>query len=126
MSKPNLVAGISRGPFSDTIWHYTCQILVSTWLCCLSQPHTAMPLGAFQENFVNLCLLNPSPPVLISIRQSKNVQSFDPSGSTLFYMQKKEEVDLKSRKMKKKSLLWLRASYLYRKIVLSDPVGDEV
>ena len=26
------------------------------------------------------------------------------------------------KKSKKKSLLWLRASYLYRKIVLSDPV----
>ena len=42
--------------------------------------------------------LNPSPPVLIYIRQSQNVQSFDPSGSTLFYKQKKEEVDLSHKK----------------------------
>ena len=41
---------------------------------------------------------NPSPPVLIYIRQSLNVQSFDPSGSTWFYMQKKEEVDLSHEK----------------------------
>ena len=42
-------------------------------------------------------------------------------------MQEKEEVDLshgkkKKNDKKKKSLLWLRTSYLYRKIVLSDPV----
>ena len=41
---------------------------------------------------------NPSPPVSIYIRQSQNVQSFDPSGSTCFYMQKKEEVDLSHEK----------------------------
>ena len=33
-------------------------------------------------------------------RQSQNVQSFDPSGSTWFYMQKKEEVDLLRKKKK--------------------------
>ena len=43
-------------------------------------------------------LINPSPPVLIYIRQSLNVQSFDPSGSTWFYMQEKEEVDLSHEK----------------------------
>ena len=65
---------------------------------------------------------NPSPPVLIYSRELQNAQSFDPSGSTWFYMQIKEEVDLsyeKKKKSKKKSLLWLRASYLHRKIILS-------
>ena len=32
----------------------------------------------FSQSF----LVNPSPPVLIYIRQSQNVQSFDPSGSS--------------------------------------------
>ena len=46
--------------------------------------------------------INPSPPVLNYIRQSQNVKSFDPSGSTWFYMQKREEVDLSHEKWKKK------------------------
>ena len=37
-------------------------------------------------------------------------------------MQNREEVDLSHEKKKFKSLLWLRASYLYRIIILSDQV----
>ena len=43
-------------------------------------------------------------------------------------MQKKEEVDLSHEKLKKnqkKSLLWLRASYLYRKIIFSGQEGGQ-
>ena len=42
-------------------------------------------------------MLNPSDPVLIYGWQLQNVQSFDPSGSTWFYMQKKE-IDLSYEK----------------------------
>ena len=38
-------------------------------------------LPAYQLEKLQL-VFNPSPPVLIYIRQSQNVQSFDPSGST--------------------------------------------
>ena len=51
---------------------------------------------------------NPSPPVLTYSRQLQNVQSFDPSGSTSFYIQKKEAVDLsyKNKKKSKKNLYY--------------------
>ena len=56
--------------------------------------------------------VNLSPPVSIYIRQSQNVQSFDPSGSTWFYMQKNEEVDFSHEKRKKNLYyVWERVIY---------------
>ena len=38
--------------------------------------------------------INPSPPVLIYSQLLQNVQYFDPSGSTLFYMQKRKSISV--------------------------------
>ena len=51
-------------------------------------------------NLLYLIGFNSSDPVQIYSYLSQNAQSFDPSGSTWFYMQNKEEVDLSYEKYK--------------------------
>ena len=78
---------------------HSCTFWTNWWkLLSFSCPEHEHNLTSHDETTIN-----PSPPVLIYIRQSQNVQSFDPSGSSWFYMQKKEEVDL-SHEIWKKNL----------------------
>ena len=59
-------------------------------------------------------LLNPSPPVLIYSRQSQNVQSFDPSRSTLFYMRMKEKsISVTGKKKNVKKIFTMVESELF-------------
>ena len=64
-------------------------------------------------NLFTIRFINPSPPVLTYSQQSQNVQSFDPSGSTSFYMQKKEEVDLSYKKKNLRKIFTMVESELF-------------